>query len=60
MYLDNDAPEILEYESRMEDRQRKITGMQDQMNKKADEIFADFCAEIGVRDIRYSFSNFFP
>ena len=45
-------PEIEKYEKSLEKRLNDITGLQDQKNKVEDELFADFCEQIGVSNIR--------
>ena len=45
-------PRILEIQDRMEARAAQIVKIKDKRNKVEDEIFADFCAAIGVENIR--------
>ena len=45
-------PRILEIQDRMEARAAQIVKIKDKRNKVEDEIFGDFCAAIGVDNIR--------
>ncbi len=45
-------PETATIERRMADREGKIKKLRDQQNTVEDEIFTDFCAQIGVSNIR--------
>jgi len=39
-------------EKRMEERQEKIAEVKDQMNTVEDRLFADFCNQLGIDNIR--------
>ncbi|CAH1783210.1 unnamed protein product [Owenia fusiformis] len=45
-------PEMQEIESRMAERGLQISTLKDKMNTVEDEVFANFCSQIGVDNIR--------
>ena len=44
---------MAEIDRRMSERGDKIKQLKDKMNRVEDEVFADFCEQIGVTNIRY-------
>ncbi|XP_040580445.1 LOW QUALITY PROTEIN: structural maintenance of chromosomes protein 1A [Lepeophtheirus salmonis] len=50
--LENFVPIIREIENIMRDREVKIEATKEKMNRVEDDIFGDFCEQIGVSDIR--------
>ncbi len=50
--LENFAPASSEIESVMRARDAKIQEIKERMNRVEDTVFADFCAQIGVANIR--------
>ena len=43
---------IEERESTMNERQKEITDREKERSSKEDAIFAQFCAQVGINDIR--------
>uniref|UniRef100_A0A4W6F4F4 Structural maintenance of chromosomes protein n=1 Tax=Lates calcarifer TaxID=8187 RepID=A0A4W6F4F4_LATCA len=50
--LANFGPRINDIKRIIQSREREITDLRDRMNLVEDEVFVDFCEEIGVRNIR--------
>ncbi|KAG1961371.1 structural maintenance of chromosomes protein 1A [Pimephales promelas] len=50
--LANFGPRINDIKRIIQSRERDITELRDRMNLVEDEVFVDFCEEIGVRNIR--------
>lgn len=50
--LANFGPRINDIKRIIQSREREITGLRDRMNLVEDEVFVEFCKEIGVRNIR--------
>lgn len=46
-------PKIESLEERMKDRESRIQDVKESMNTVEDRVFADFCASIGVENIRF-------
>uniref|UniRef100_A0A182NG17 Bifunctional glutamate/proline--tRNA ligase n=1 Tax=Anopheles dirus TaxID=7168 RepID=A0A182NG17_9DIPT len=50
--LDKIGPKISEIERRMQQRDMKIQDIKESMNNVEDDVYAEFCARIGVANIR--------
>ncbi|EAA07609.3 structural maintenance of chromosomes protein 1A [Anopheles arabiensis] len=50
--LDQIGPKISEIERRMQQRDMKIQDIKESMNNVEDDVYAEFCARIGVANIR--------
>lgn len=45
-------PKIAEIENTMSERDQKIQNVKEKMNNVEDDVFASFCEQIGVSNIR--------
>lgn len=50
--LKNFAPSTTEIEKIMRERDHLIQGVKERMNRVEDTVFAEFCSQIGIRNIR--------
>lgn len=50
--LDSFGPSITQIEHSMRERDQKIQDMKEKMNRVEDDIFADFCQQVGIANIR--------
>lgn len=50
--LENFTPATVEIETKMRERDVKIQTVKERMNRVEDTVFADFCAQIRVANIR--------
>ena len=50
--LENFTPASVEIENKMRERDIKIQDVKERMNRVEDTVFADFCAQIRVANIR--------
>ncbi|PAV62336.1 hypothetical protein WR25_16729 isoform D [Diploscapter pachys] len=50
--LETIPPRIKELEGKIKSRQKLLKELEDQSNSEKDKIFADFCRQLGIRNIR--------